>query len=444
MQTNQLFKALLVTFSTLFSGATTAVFAQTPTPQQIVDSTINEYIATNSAYAVAEMERTGIPASITLAQGICESRFGTSNVAMKAHNHFGIKCYASWKGKRYFHKDDEYKNGKLVPSCFRYYKTTEDSYRDHSDFLIGRPWYEHLFKLQSDDYKGWATGLRKAGYAHALDYDERLFKYINKFELYKFDKKGYKLDRKKLKIDNVAPEDSVQLVEEIAIQDSVTKQNATVFSPKSPDDSTRTIADNHNKIPPVIVGEKTPISTPVIENIKPTKKDTEILKIIEKTPPKLPKPAVKDSVITAKTPAKTTPKENTKPAKTGLVLLGQRKSETKEQAKSPKLPVPSNQKEETPTEKPKNTPVKDSKDTPKLKPKTPVFVAPTAVKDTFESQNAIQTNNGNKIKQHKVAIGDTPYKIARIYNISLEKLYELNKLPSGAAIAAGQILVVSE
>ena len=110
-----------------------------PAAQALIDSTIRAYVAANNAAAIAEMQRTGIPASITLAQAICESRFGTSKVAQTANNHFGIKCYETWRGKKLFHKDDEIKNGVLVPSCFRAYNTVAESYADHSDFWwVGR------------------------------------------------------------------------------------------------------------------------------------------------------------------------------------------------------------------------------------------------------------------------------------------------------------------
>ena len=160
-----------------------------------IDSTIRAYIAENNGAAVAEMMRTGIPASITLAQAICESRFGTSKVAHDANNHFGIKCYETWRGKKYFHKDDEKKDGVLVASCFRAYATAAESYYDHSEFLKNRGWYDFLFAYDSDDYAAWAKGLNDAGYANAKDYDARLLKYITKFELFGYDQKGFPIEK---------------------------------------------------------------------------------------------------------------------------------------------------------------------------------------------------------------------------------------------------------
>jgi Mannosyl-glycoprotein endo-beta-N-acetylglucosaminidase/LysM domain len=189
------FRYLVLCFFALILSAPSA-FAQ-PDVAARADSTIRAYIESHKDFAIAEMRRTGIPASVTLGQAICESRYGTSKVAMQAHNHFGIKCYDTWQGKRYFHKDDERKNGVLVPSCFRYYTSDSASYADHSEFLMTRPWYDFLFKYASDDYMSWIKGLNKAGYANAKDYDERILKHIKNYELYKLDEKGFPLQPRK-------------------------------------------------------------------------------------------------------------------------------------------------------------------------------------------------------------------------------------------------------
>jgi hypothetical protein len=189
------FRYLVLCFLALVLSAPSA-FAQ-PDVAARADSTIRAYIESHKDFAIAEMRRTGIPASVTLGQAICESRYGTSKVATQAHNHFGIKCYDTWQGKRYFHKDDERKNGVLVPSCFRYYTSDSASYADHSEFLMTRPWYDFLFKYASDDYMSWIKGLNKAGYANAKDYDERILKHIKNYELYKLDEKGFPLQPRK-------------------------------------------------------------------------------------------------------------------------------------------------------------------------------------------------------------------------------------------------------
>ncbi|PIE80304.1 MAG: hypothetical protein CSA15_02010, partial [Candidatus Delongbacteria bacterium] len=130
--------------------------------------------------AIREMQRTGIPASITLAQGILESGSGNSRLAKKGKNHFGIKCHG-WKGKRIFEDDD------LRDECFRKYRTADESFIDHSDFLTKKKRYASLFSLHPKDYKGWARGLKRAGYATARDYAERLIDLIKRYELYQYD-----------------------------------------------------------------------------------------------------------------------------------------------------------------------------------------------------------------------------------------------------------------
>jgi LysM repeat protein len=122
-----------------------------------------------------------IPASITLAQGILESGAGLSDLAALANNHFGIKCHKGWTGETY-HKDDD-----TVNECFRKYPNVEASYADHADFLLTRPRYASLFKLDIRDYKGWAYGLKQAGYATLPTYPEKLIGYIEKYKLHTFD-----------------------------------------------------------------------------------------------------------------------------------------------------------------------------------------------------------------------------------------------------------------
>ena len=138
------------------------------------------YIETYSSVAKAEMSRTGVPASITLAQGLLESGAGQSDLATVAFNHFGIKCHR-WTG-RSFYKDDDKAN-----ECFRAYDSVEESFRDHSDFLRYQDRYKALFELDPTDYEGWARGLKAAGYATDPSYPDKLIKLIEDFELYKFD-----------------------------------------------------------------------------------------------------------------------------------------------------------------------------------------------------------------------------------------------------------------
>ena len=184
---------------------------------QVNDFTI-AYIGTYKNIAIDKMEEYSIPASITLAQGILESGNGLSTLAKKSNNHFGIKCHSGWKGKRVYHDDD--KKGE----CFRKYPTPEGSFNDHSIFLTGRGRYEFLFDLKPDDYKAWAKGLKKAGYATDRKYPKKLISFIETFELYKYDdlvldEKAYKRalknddsklqDRKSSIADNAIAENSI-------------------------------------------------------------------------------------------------------------------------------------------------------------------------------------------------------------------------------------------
>ena len=140
------------------------------------------YISHYAPVAMDEMKKHKIPASITLAQGILESGNGVSNLALKSNNHFGIKCHSRWHGESVRHDDDE------KQECFRKYKHVESSYRDHSLFLRNRGRYEFLFDLKKDDYKGWAKGLKKAGYATDKRYPDKLIRLVETYNLDHYDK----------------------------------------------------------------------------------------------------------------------------------------------------------------------------------------------------------------------------------------------------------------
>ena len=151
------------------------------------------YITQYKNIAIAEMRRTGIPASIKLAQGLLESDLGRSPLANKANNHFGIKCGRDWTGDTYFKHDDETDStGETIESCFRSYKSGEESYLAHSDFLANpskQSRYGFLFELPTTDYTGWANGLKFAGYATDPSYPIKLIRIIESYELYKLDEK---------------------------------------------------------------------------------------------------------------------------------------------------------------------------------------------------------------------------------------------------------------
>lgn len=140
-----------------------------------------EYINTYKDIAISEMKRTGIPASITLAQGLLETESGNSELVKKSNNHFGIKCKSNWSGESVSHDDD------APGECFRKYNNATDSYYDHSNFLRGSSRYAFLFQLDPMDYKGWAYGLKKAGYATNPRYPQILIKHIEENNLHQFD-----------------------------------------------------------------------------------------------------------------------------------------------------------------------------------------------------------------------------------------------------------------
>lgn len=145
--------------------------------------TTEEYIEKWKVTAVEQMNQFAIPASITLAQGIHESASGNSRLAKNANNHFGIKCHKNWDGAKIYHSDDR------PNECFRSYMNASQSYDDHSSFLTTRSRYDGLFQLKMTDYKGWAKGLKKAGYATNPKYADLLIKIIQEHKLYEYDKR---------------------------------------------------------------------------------------------------------------------------------------------------------------------------------------------------------------------------------------------------------------
>lgn len=152
----------------------------TPKPNASYAEVVQAYIDSYSQIAQEEMLQYGIPASITLAQGILESGAGRGELTSKANNHFGIKCHG-WQGDKVYHDDDE------AQECFRKYNDPKYSFRDHSLFLTQRSRYQDLFKLKKDDYKGWAKGLKKAGYATDPKYPDKLISIVERYNLDAFD-----------------------------------------------------------------------------------------------------------------------------------------------------------------------------------------------------------------------------------------------------------------
>jgi LysM repeat protein len=170
----------LVLLSCLFSCKTYKPLVST----RVSDQTIQDYVNSYKDLAISEMKRTGVPASITLAQGIIESDCGHSSLAREANNHFGIKCHDDWTGPTIRHNDNSRNE------CFRKYRRAEESFYDHSDFLKSVSRYSFLFSYNSTDYKAWAHGLKKAGYATNPDYANMLIRTVEENNLWYFDR-GY-------------------------------------------------------------------------------------------------------------------------------------------------------------------------------------------------------------------------------------------------------------
>ncbi len=162
----------IVSILVLFFGVNN-LFAQRITPE--------EYVSTYKDAAIAEMKRSGVPASVTLAQGILETECGNSELVKKSNNHFGIKCKSTWTGESVRHTDD------APNECFRKYASAADSYKDHSDYLKTSPRYAALFELPLNDYKGWAYGLKRAGYATNPKYPQIVISNIEKYNLQQYD-----------------------------------------------------------------------------------------------------------------------------------------------------------------------------------------------------------------------------------------------------------------
>lgn len=172
------------------SGASKSEVLEATSKISVTTEVVSNYISQFKETAKDNMRRHGIPASVTLAQGVLESGAGSGTLALKANNHFGIKCHTGWTGESVYHDDD------AAQECFRKYQHPSESYRDHSLFLTSRSRYANLFKLDKGDYVAWANGLRTAGYATDSKYPDKLIGIIERYELYKIDEEvigsGYK------------------------------------------------------------------------------------------------------------------------------------------------------------------------------------------------------------------------------------------------------------
>lgn len=182
-----------------------------------IPASANSYIEQYKKIAISEMNRYGIPASVKLAQALLESGSGKSYLAVEANNHFGIKCGGVWNGKSVTRSDDR------PDDCFRVYSSAEESFKDHSQFLL-RKRYEKLFALRKDDYKGWAKGLKEAGYATNPRYPELLIDLIERYELHQFDRAETYTQQ----------EQRTEIVEEIIIEKKTDQKEVAADKLKAP------------------------------------------------------------------------------------------------------------------------------------------------------------------------------------------------------------------
>lgn len=261
-------KTVFYFFVLLFVSITS--FAQAPandiSKNESLKTQVLNYINQYKDIAMEEMVRSGIPASITLAQGILESGFGKSVLSQKSNNHFGIKCRNDWTGEKVYHDDDR------SQECFRKYPNPEDSYKDHSDFLTKSSRYASLFNLEKTDYKGWSHGLRKAGYATDPSYATRLINLIEAYDLNqyalqvlngKFDVQTYDslLAKKEQTIDTNTQN---KVATAPATITTTTTPNSTLPTTAPKDTATKTIT----KIVPPVYSEYVLNQVFVINNLK--------------------------------------------------------------------------------------------------------------------------------------------------------------------------------
>lgn len=189
----------------------------------------NAYIDRYKSVAIDEMNRYGIPASIKLAQALLESGNGNSFLAQQANNHFGIKCGGTWNGKSVTRPDDN------INDCFRVYNNAEQSFRDHSTFLL-RKRYEKLFSLKKNDYKGWARGLKDAGYATNPRYPELLIELIERYALYQYDsgERSFAAEEKRIeKVEHLIAEKQIE--EPVAATEIKSAVVMTIYEVKTGD-----------------------------------------------------------------------------------------------------------------------------------------------------------------------------------------------------------------
>lgn len=356
---------------------------------------VEEYIVQFKDIAISEMKRTGVPASITLAQGILETENGNSELVKKSNNHFGIKCKSTWTGESVTHDDDA--NGE----CFRAYTNANESYRDHSDFLKANKRYSALFNLDPVDYAGWAKGLKKAGYATNPRYPDLLIKYIEQYDLQQYT----------LLAINRLPESDMAKTEEnktvvpveVAVENTITENDITITA----NDPDKIISINKTNC----IFAKKGTSLLVIAN----KHKISLSKLMEFNDMAEEGLLAKDQLIYLEKKAKSGEQEYY------ILLQGETLYDAAQKnAVQLKYLLEYN----------------NIKAGSTLNPKTKLFLQPGF-------QGAVKNADGRKNKVHLVGAKEGLYSIAKTYHVTVQQLKEWNKLDSDN-LKIGQEIIVSK
>lgn len=353
------------------------------------------YIDQYKDIAISEMKRTGIPASITLAQGIIESNSGESNLALNFKNHFGIKCKSDWKGETTYQDDD------AKQECFRAYPNSNASYIDHSNFLKTRPNYAPLFELDPVDDSAWAYGLKKAGYATAADYPKKLLKVINDFELsqYNFPELGFfeDEDTPTQKIDTSKKIEARKTIEPIIVVDSVKMDSVKIASVKKVEDTL------------------IPLKINLVDTI--IKKDT--------------------TAITSLTTVSTNANDSLNSKYIDTIQLSNIKGITSSDSIQITAPTAINGIGALPTELAKDSAIRIDSTLPKKDTSTVVSEKPnTAIKFEYPKGKF----KANQLLAIYASAGSSFLELATTYNIALYKLYGYNDLEETDLVPKDQIL----
>ena len=376
-----------IVFTILFSLASLTLAAQR--------ISIEEYINQFKEIAVSEMKRTGVPASITLAQGILETENGNSELVKKSNNHFGIKCKNTWTGETVTHDDD------ATGECFRAYTNAAESYRDHSDFLKANKRYSALFNLDPADYAGWAKGLKKAGYATNPRYPELLIKHIEEYSLQQYTLIA--LNRLP-ETDITKAEENITAAPVEAIVENPVPDNDIAAAANDPD---KIISINKSKC----VFEKKGTSLLVIAN----KHNISLSRLMEFNDMTEEGLLGKDQLIYLEKKSKTGEQEYyiVQPGETLYDVAQKNAVQLKYLLEYNNLKADS-----------------------KLNVKTKLFLQPVF-------QGAVKNADARKSKVHLVGPKEGLYGIARTYNVTVQELKEWNKLESDN-LKIGQEIIVSK